>query len=488
MTRNTSLSIIVPVFNEQFLVQASLSRLRVLGGSSLLSRIKTVVVDDCSSDQTPSVLEHFQESLGDEDWGDKFEWKFIRHQRNQGKGASLRTGLEQADTELTVFHDADLEYHPRDLLKMIPLFLEQDADAVFGSRFLPSEFKRALFYRHSLGNRLITFLCDLVCDLNLTDIETCYKMVRTELLRSIPLESSDFRIEPELTIKLAKRGASLFEVPISYSGRTYQEGKKIDWRDGVRALGAILKFAISDRIYTRDEHGSEILARLGRAPRFTSWMADAVRPFVGDRVLEIGAGIGNLTVNLIPRSVYWATDINPLYLNDQRHLSQSRPYLQTAMTDVTRPESFPLNQRFDTVICLNVVEHLEDDKAALKNIYDVLEEGGRAIILVPQGPRLFGSLDETLGHHRRYTREQLIAAGERAGFRTLEVNGFNKAGVPAWWFNGRILRRKTFGLWQIKLLNLLVPLFRRLERWLPSQPLSLIAVFEKGVNLGRPGS
>jgi glycosyltransferase involved in cell wall biosynthesis len=158
MTRNTSLSIIVPVFNEQFLVQANLSRLRVLGGSSLLSRTKIVVVDDCSSDQTPSVLEHFQENLRDGGWGDNFQWKFIRHERNRSKGASLRAGLEYADTELIVFHDADLEYHPRNLLKMVPLFLEQDADAVFGSRFLPSEFKRALFYRHCLGNRLITFL------------------------------------------------------------------------------------------------------------------------------------------------------------------------------------------------------------------------------------------------------------------------------------------------------------------------------------------
>ncbi|PYV84967.1 MAG: hypothetical protein DMG05_23660 [Acidobacteria bacterium] len=129
-----------------------------MGGFSLLSRIKIVVVDDCSSDQTPSVLEHFQENLRNGGWGDNFQWKFIRHERNRSKGASLRAGLEYADTELTVFHDADLEYHPRNLLKMVPLFLEQDTDAVFGSRVLPSEFKRALFYRHGLGNRLITFL------------------------------------------------------------------------------------------------------------------------------------------------------------------------------------------------------------------------------------------------------------------------------------------------------------------------------------------
>ena len=478
MTTST-LSVIVPVYNEQFLVQASLSRLRILGQSSLLQRIKVIVVDDASKDQTPVAIERFRESLQAEQWCGKFEWKFLRHEHNQGKGAALRTGLEYADTDLTVFHDADLEYHPRDLLKMIPLFVEEDADAVFGSRFLAGDFRRILFFRHSLGNTFLTFLCDLVCDLNLSDMETCYKMVRTELLRSIPLESRDFRIEPELTIKLAKRGAQLFEVPISYSGRTYQEGKKINWKDGLLALLAILRFAISDRIYIADQHGSEVLARLSRAPRFTRWMADAIRPYVGDRVLEIGAGIGNLTVNLIPRDVYWATDVNPTYLRDQRHLRRTRPYLRTGFTDVTRPESFPVDQQFDTVICLNVVEHLQDDVAALRNIRSVLQEDGKAIVLVPQGPGLYGSLDKALGHFRRYTREELRTAAERADFQVINVFGFNKAGVPAWWLNARLLNRKTFSLYQIKMLNLLVPLFRKLEAWLPFPHLSLIAVLKK---------
>ena len=147
----------------------------------------------------------------------------------------------------------------RDLLKMVEVFLYEDADAVFGSRFMSGGYKRALFFRHALGNKLLTFLCDLVCDLNLTDMETCYKMVRAELLKSIPLESSTFDVEPELAIKLAKRGSRIFEVPISYSGRTYGEGKKIKWTDGVRALWAILHYAASDHIFTEDESGGEIL-------------------------------------------------------------------------------------------------------------------------------------------------------------------------------------------------------------------------------------
>src|SRR6202023_719897 len=146
-------------------------------------------------------------------------------------------------------HDGDLEYQPGDLLKMVEVFLREDADAVFGSRFMPGGYKRALFFRHALGNKFLTFLCDLVCDLNLTDMETCYKMVRADLLKSIPLESHGFDIEPELAIKLAKRGSRIFEVPINYSGRTYLEGKKINWKDGLRALGAVVRYAMSDRIY-----------------------------------------------------------------------------------------------------------------------------------------------------------------------------------------------------------------------------------------------
>ena len=473
-----SLCVIVPVYNEQYLIEDSLRRLTVLGTSPLLHRIKVVVVDDGSFDGTAQSIEHFRNTVASEEQG-KLEWLFRRHETNRGKGAAIRTGLVEADTDLTVIHDADLEYHPRDLLKMILLFEQEGADAVFGSRFLAGEFRRVLMYRHSLGNRLITSMCNCVSDLNLSDMETCYKMVRTDLLKSIPLSSVDFRIEAELTIKLAKRGARIFEVPINYSGRSYAEGKKIGWKDGVLAMLGILRYAMSDEIHVEDESGSQILARLNRAPRFTKWMADTVRPFVGDQVLEIGAGIGNLTASLIPRSAYWVTDVNLRYLSDQRSLSQNRPYLRVAYTDVTKLESFPLGQQFDTVVCMNVIEHIEDDAGALRNIRRALRDAGRAIILVPQGPGLYGSLDEALGHFRRYTEEQLIAVGQEAGFRILCLLRFNRAGVPAWWLNGRVLKRRSFGLIQIKALNLLTPLFRLLDPWLPLPPLSLIAVFEK---------
>jgi glycosyltransferase involved in cell wall biosynthesis len=476
---SSTLAVIVPAYNEQFLIEASLARLRALSETPLLELIKVIVVDDGSSDGTAEAIQRFRDSLESEEPDPKFRWVWVRHEKNSGKGAAIRTGLSQADTELVVIHDADLEYHPLDLVKMVEVFLSEDADAVFGSRFMAGGYKRALFFRHALGNKLLTFLCDIVCDLNLTDMETCYKMVRTDLLKSIPLESSTFDVEPELAIKLAKRGSRIFEVAISYSGRTYNEGKKIKWTDGVRALWAILHYAASDRIYAEDESGGEILERLNRAPRFTRWMADTILPYVGDRVLEIGAGTGNMSAYLMPRSVYWATDVNTHYIDYLVTMRSTRPYMRVAYTNATDAGTFPSGQSFDTVVCFNVVEHVQDDLGALQSIHGALAQGGRAIILVPCGPGLYGSLDEVLGHYRRYTEDQLTGVAQQAGFRVEKILKFNRPGVIAWWLNGRILHRKTFGLGQIRMLNLLTPIFRLLDPWLPLPPLSIIAILRK---------
>ena len=469
----TSLSVLVPVYNEQYLVAESLGRLEVLADSPHLSAVEVIVVDDCSTDGTPAVLDAFAASRQ----GSRITWRFIRHQQNGGKGAAIRTALAEARGEISVIHDADLEYHPRDLLRIVKVFEEEDADAVFGSRFAGGEVRRVLFYRHQLGNKLLTGLCNLATNLNLTDMETCYKAVRTQLLRSIPIRSNDFRLEPELTIKLAKRQARIFEVPISYSGRTYQEGKKINWRDGFKALFAILRFKLSDDIYVRDAYGSQILARLGRAPRFNRWMADTIRPFCGQRILEIGGGVGNLTLQLVPRTTFVVSDVNPIYLRALSQLRGDRPYLDVEYCDVRDAATFPARPGgYDTVICLNVLEHVEGDVEALANIRRVLAADGRAIVLVPQGPWNYGSLDEVVGHVRRYTTGTLAAAADAAGLDVQHLLPFNRVGTAGWYLNGRLLRRRTIGLLQVKLLNVLTPLLRVLDPVLPLPPLSLIAV------------
>jgi glycosyltransferase involved in cell wall biosynthesis len=478
MKSSTTLSVLVPVYNEEYLVAVSLERLMCLADSQFLERIQIIVVDDGSSDRTNETISQFKEFLAAAPIA-KLTWLFIRHEKNKGKADAIHTALSAATEELCVIHDADLEYHPADLVKMVGVFLAEQADAVFGSRFLASEYRRVLFFRHELGNRFLTLLCNLVSDLNLSDMETCYKMVRTNLLKSIPLTGKGFEIEPEITIKLAKRGARIFEVPIRYAGRTYQEGKKINWRDGIKAVTAIFRFSLSDQIYVEDVYGSQILGRLNRAPRFIEWMADVIRPYVGQKVLEIGSGTGNLTAQLIPRLLYWSTDVNPLYLMYLENVGRNRPYMRVGFTDAEKARSYPAGQKFDTVICLNVVEHLEDDRGALLNIRSVLDPGGRAIILVPCGPGLYGTLDNVLGHRRRYTRQSLKELVVRAEFELETMLEFNRVGVVAWWLNGRVLRRRVFGLWQVRFLNALTPIFRAIDKVLPLPPLSLIAIIRK---------
>jgi glycosyltransferase involved in cell wall biosynthesis len=471
------------VYNERAFIEEVLLRVQ----ASPIDK-EIVLVDDKSTDGTRALLEELDRTQAE---GGREaivhngkarlpleNIRFLFQPQNAGKGAALRRGFEAATGDIVLVQDADLEYDPRDYGKLLEPIFDGRADVVYGSRFLGGP-QRVHYFWHYAGNKFLTLLSDIFTNLKLTDMETCYKVFRREVLQGIKLESDRFGFEPEVTAKIAKGNWRIYEVPISYAGRTYAEGKKISWKDGVRALWAIFRYSLSDRIYAADGHGGEILLRLNRAPRFTGWMADAIRPYVGNRVLEIGAGIGNMTMHLLPRTVYWATDINPAYLDSLERLKINRPYLHVARVDGTDGSSFPTGESFDTVICLNVVEHLSDDHEALRNIWNVVEPGGRAIVLVPNGPKLFGTLDEVLGHCRRYTEDQLIHAGEAAGFRAEKLLKFNRPGVPAWWLNGQVLRRTTFGLGQIRVLNFLTPLFRVIDPWLPLPPLSLIAIFRK---------
>jgi glycosyltransferase involved in cell wall biosynthesis len=484
-TSTISVSVLVPVYNEQHLVAECLNRLALLAQCEFLSSVEVIVVDDGSTDGTPQVLDgvaRSQASRLNNATAQRISWSFHRHPRNLGKGAAIRTAIEKASGDIAVIQDADLEYHPRDLVKILSVFVEQDADAVFGSRFASGGVRRVLLFRHQLGNKFLTFLCNLITNLNLTDVWTGYKAVRTDLLKSIPITADDFRLEPEITIKLARREARIFEVPISYFGRTYQEGKKIDWRDGILALWALLQFAISDQIYRADEYGNQVLARLARVPRFNAWMADTIRPYCGERVLEIGSGVGSVTRRLIPRVKYVASDINPLYLQTLANLSTDRPYMETAYCDITDVSSFPrIDKQYDTVICLNVIEHVADDRAALLNIGRVLAPSGCAVVLVPQGPGNLGTLDEVLGHRRRYTPQSLTALATECGFAVRKLIEFNRIGTVAWFLNGKILRRRRLGLGQLWMLNMLTPIFRRVDSMLPLPPLSLVAVLERKV-------
>jgi glycosyltransferase involved in cell wall biosynthesis len=223
------LSVVIPVYNEAATITQIVERVRSVPGFEK----EIIVVDDCSTDGTRNVLQALPSSPD-----------LVRayHEVNRGKGAALRTGFAKATGHVVVVQDADLEYDPNEYVKMLVPIADGRADVVFGSRFAGGECHRVLYFWHSLGNRFLTLLSNAFTNLNLTDMETCYKMFRREVIQAIALEENRFGFEPEVTAKIAAMRCRVYEVGISYSGRTYEEGKKIGWRDGVRAVWCILKY------------------------------------------------------------------------------------------------------------------------------------------------------------------------------------------------------------------------------------------------------
>jgi len=226
---NPKLSVIMPVYNESstvaFVIETVLKQPEVS---------ELIIVNDASTDGTKEELERVTVS--------DIRVRLFHHEKNQGKGAALRTGIAHATAEIVIIQDADMEYDPSEYPILIGPILKGNADAVFGSRFIGSQEHRVLYFWHSVGNRFLTLLSNMFTNLNLTDMETCYKAVKREILQSIPIEENRFGFEPEITSKLAKKGIRIYEVAVSYHGRTYEEGKKINWKDGFRAIWCILKY------------------------------------------------------------------------------------------------------------------------------------------------------------------------------------------------------------------------------------------------------
>ena len=464
------LSILIPLYNEEEFIRPLLDRVLEAPLPEGLAR-EIIVVDDGSTDGSAEIVEEITKSCP--------EIRLIRLARNRGKGAAVRTAIDAAQGDYCIIQDADLEYDPREYRHLLKPLIEGKADAVFGSRFMVTGERRVLYFWHSLANQILTGVANILTDLNLTDMETCYKAFRTSLIQSIPLRSERFGIEPEITMKLAQREARIYETPISYYGRTYDEGKKIGLIDAFEAMWVLIRYKFSKDIYRHS--GGETLHALSAAPRLNKWMADTIRPYVGERVLEIGAGIGNLTRALLPRrKCYVATDIDAEHLARLSTRFQHRPNLRVRYCDLTNPEDFTdLRETVDSVICLNVLEHVEDDLQGLRNIYSALRPGGRAIVLVPHDQRIFGTLDEMLGHYRRYTHEELRKKMEQTGFQVERVLEFNRISRYPWWVSGRILKRKALGVGQMRIFDSLVWLWRKIDSSLPWPPVSIIGIAVK---------
>jgi glycosyltransferase involved in cell wall biosynthesis len=464
------LSILMPVYNERTVIERCLSFVLAAPLPENMER-EIVIVDDRSTDGTWDILERLA--------GLHPEIRLFRHPVNRGKGAAVRTAIEKADGDFAVVQDGDLEYDPGEYPILLRPLLDGRADAVLGSRYLAGDQRRVLPFWHSMINKFLTVACNMFCNLHLTDMETCYKTFRTDLLKTIPIRSDRFGFDPEIVMKCAKRRLRIYEVPISYHGRTYDEGKKIGWKDGVKALLVVLKFWLIDDLYTAP-FGRGVLNNLTGTPQYVNWLARLLRPYLGDTVLEIAAGIGNLSGRLMSRrTCYVAGEKDPLHLHALRNRFLRTPNVTVQAMDPEETDFARLGS-FDTVLCLNVLEYADDPGAVVRSAAEALNPGGRLVVLVPQGPRLYGTLDRAMGHRRRFRAADIRQLVEAAGLRLEKTHGL-RSGAPAWFIYGKVLRRSRVPKVTLKAFDKTVWLWRRIDGLLPWPPLSIIAVARRAV-------
>ena len=463
-----SLSVIIPAYNERATIREIVRRVLAVDLPGI--QLDVLVVDDGSTDGTASRL---AAAVSDS------RVRVIRLDRNQGKGAAVARGLAETTGGIVLIQDADLEYDPAEYPKLLEPILTGEAAVVFGSRFLgtPSG-RRVLYYWHAVGNGVITKLSNAVTQLNLTDMMTGAKVMTRAVASRLDLRSRGFSVEAEITCKVARLRSRVWEVPISYRGRTYEQGKKVRGRDAIKAMLALFRFGW----WNPREIGETTLRRMARVSPYNYWLHRWIEPHVGERVLEVGSGIGNQTQYFLDRERVIASDVDADYLRELDDAFGRRSNLRIASFH------FPLSEtdrddlrreRLDTIVCMNVLEHIEDDRATLKDFAGVLQPGGRLVLLVPSHPALYGTLDKGLAHFRRYSRKPLLQIVEAAGLHVESARHLNMVAVPGWWLNSRVFRRKVLPGNQVRAFGWLMPLLAVEKRIAPPFGLSLLVVARK---------
>jgi glycosyltransferase involved in cell wall biosynthesis len=464
------LSVIIPVYNERPFIREAVNKL--YSQTSKLSRLKTelLVVDDGSTDGTYAELQALQSELK--------ELKVFLQSPNQGKGAALRRGIAEASGEFMIFQDADLEYDPADISSIMQPLLAGEADVVYGSRFAPSPARKILNFHHQAGNQLLTLLSNLATGLNLTDMETGYKAFRADILKTIPLRSNRFGIEPEITAKIAKRHCAIYEVPISYNGRSYGEGKKITWRDGMAAIYTIVKYWLIDDCYHKKQI-SETYNDLERTHSAQESLVLRLTPYFGDRLLEIGSGIGSISRILPIREKITLSDWRAEYLELLTQGFAGKNRVEIEQLDIfTKEAGKRLAGKFDSVLLLHQLQLCQNENLAMQNIHKLLDNHGRLILTAP-GHKDFGSYEKQLNYQRRYNNQDLHRLLKDNGFKILQQFTANFPALMIW---KHVLKKRKISklpLCWAKACDFLVKKFAFFEKYFKLDGLTTVIIAEK---------
>ncbi|MFL5349031.1 MAG: bifunctional glycosyltransferase/class I SAM-dependent methyltransferase [Hyalangium sp.] len=372
-----------------------------------------------------------------------------------GKGAAIRAALEKVTGEVTVLQDPDVAYTPEAYDALCRPIQEDTADAVFGRRSAPG-LRPELLAERALGG-----VTRFVTDVPLVDPLSGMRAFRTEALRSVKLTSEDDAVDAELVVKLAAQLYRLTEVPLPL-----QVPPRHTLASDLSKLRTLMRYATVRDDADNQHEGYSTLERMDGANNYNAWLGRRFREHLGQRVLEIGAGIGTITRELeAGRELLIALEVDRFYVDRLKNLFRGKPHVRPYLSDVALADWESLkSEHLDTIVLSNVLEHIPDDGAAVRRFRQILPEGGKVVVLVPALPQLFGAIDEAVGHHRRYTPQTLRRVLEDNGFTVDTLEWMNLVGIPGWFMNSRVLRRRAVPKLQLKLYDRLAPLLAQAER------------------------